>query len=96
MLPPGCCQPHLRFCKKTDVKSSFETHNENPGYDVSKQHPSKFGSGFQVLCANPALAYVFYKYLTTDALVTKTHGAGGTNYDLRKSSIVNYKTDASF
>jgi len=43
----------------------FETDNKKLRCDISRQHPSKFESGFQVVCANAALAYVFYKYLTT-------------------------------
>ena len=53
----------------------FETRNQKLGYDISKQHPSKFESAFQVVYANPALAYVFCKYLTTDALLIKILGA---------------------
>lgn len=44
-----------------DVKSMSETHDEKLGYDISERHPSKFESGFQVVCANPAVACVFYK-----------------------------------
>lgn len=61
------------FAKGLTCKS----HNEKLEYAISKQHPSKFKSEFQVAYVIPTLAYVFYKYLTTDALLIKILGAGG-------------------
>lgn len=69
--------PFRTLQKDRDAKSVFETCDEKLGYDTSEQRPSKFKSGFQVVCANPALAYVFYEYLTTDALLIKILGLDG-------------------